>query len=165
MTKLLVISPDIEFLVSIYRECSHTRLKMTGYHPNNTLISYLERKRLKLIRYEFWNANTLKQQISAKDIILIDTKLSYQNDREWHVWLKTYYPSMVTEAVRIASQAKSKIILARPIIPKLGRVDWSNQYQSFIKDLILKGLISQDNMSILSYTPENAHHLLRGYIN
>lgn len=165
MTKLSVISPDIDFLISIYRQCSHTQLKMTGYHPNSSLISHLELKRLKLIRYDFWSSNTLKQQISAEDIVLIDTKLSYQNDREWRTWLKTYYPTIVTEAVQIASYTNSKIIFARPIIQKLGRVDWSNQYQSFIKSLIFKGLINQDNMDILSYKPDNIHQLLKGYIN
>lgn len=165
MTNLFVISPDVGFMQALYRQCAGSRLRVTNHQVNNDLITYQEQHKLKMIRHEPWNAEEFaKKDLSSEDIMLIDLKLAYQNNKEWKKWLETSYPKIITEAVRIATHHQMKIILAQPIIAKLGRVDWFNQHRFFFKHLVEIELIDQERMMIISYHNDNLLPLVKDFL-
>jgi hypothetical protein len=165
MTNLFVISPDVGFMQALYRQCAGSRLQATNHPVNSDLITYQEKQKLKMIRHEFWNTEEFaKKALSADNIMLIDLKLAYQNDKEWRKWLETSYPEIVTEAVRIATHHQMKIILAQPIIAKLGRVDWFNQHRFFFKHLVEIELIDQERMIIIGYHDNNLLPLVKDFL-
>lgn len=161
--KLFVISPDISFMDVLFRQCAGSRLIMTGCHANEELITYKERKLLKLIRYQFGIEQLKYQSFDTHDIMLIDMKAHYQNDKEWREWLQQSYPQLVCEAIEIGTQHDMKIILAQPIAPKLGRIDWFEQHQVFFQHLIKLKLIDQEKMEVLSYQDDNIGDLIKNY--
>lgn len=165
MTNLFVISPDVGFMKALYRQCAGSRLQVMNYPVNSDLITYQEKQKLKMIRHELWNAKKFaKKALSADDIMLIDLKLAYQNDKEWQKWLETSYPKIVTEAVQIATQHQMKIILAQPVVSKLGRVDWFNQHRFFFKHLVEIELIDQEHMMIVGYHDDNLLPLVKDFL-
>lgn len=165
MTNLFVISPDVGFMQALYRQCAGSRLHVTNHQVNNDLITYQKQQKLKMIRHEPWNAEEFaKKDLSSEDIMLIDLKLAYQNNKEWKKWLETSYPEIITEAVRIAIQHQMIIILAQPIIAKLGRVDWFNQHRFFFKHLVEIELIDQERMIIIGYHNDNLLPLVKDFL-
>lgn len=165
MTNLFAISPDVGFMQTLYRQCAGSRLQVTNHPVNGDLITYQEKQKLKMIRHVLWNAEEFsKKDLSSEDIILIDLKLTYQNNKEWKKWLETSYPEIITEAVRIAIQHKMIIILAQPIIAKLGRVDWFNQHRFFFKHLVEIELIDQERMMIIGYHNDNLLPLVKDFL-
>lgn len=165
MTNLFVISPDVGFMKALYHQCAGSRLQVTNHPVNGDLITYQEKQKLKMIRHVLWNAEEfLKKDLSSEDIMLIDLKLAYQNNKEWKKWLETSYPEIITEAVRIAIQYKMIIILAQPIIAKLGRVDWFNQHRFFFKHLVEIELIDQERMMIIGYHDDNLLPLVKDFL-
>lgn len=156
MRNLYVVTPDISIMERLYKSCSRSRLKMTGYCINNLLLTVRERQRLKKIRCNLNDVEALKEndQFGENNILLIDLKLSYQDDKEWSFWLERKYPELVFALVDKAIWSGTRVILCQPIDSRLNRVDWMSQYKFFFKKLVEINLIDQEKMFIHSYRDE-----------